>query len=101
VADLNGSSTGPNSGSNALNVTDAQNIVLTDHAEVSNEPYVHGQHCVGAPGPAGACANLSQEPPPGDLVSITGSFGIVAGSVALNQSTGVANQKGNSILLAH
>jgi hypothetical protein len=101
AAELNGSTTGPNSGSNALNVTDAQNIVLTDNAEVSNEPYVHSQTCIAAGNPGAPCATTSQTPPPGDLVSVTGSFGSVAGSLALNQSTGVANQQVNSILLAH
>jgi hypothetical protein len=99
AAELNGSTTGPNSGSNALNVTDAQNIVLTDNAEVSNEPYVHGQTCIFSI--FGVCSAFSQTPPPGDSVSITNSFASVAGSVALNQSTGVANQQVNSILLAH
>jgi hypothetical protein len=100
LAELNGSSTGPNSGSNAINVTDAQNIVLTDDAEVSNEPYVHSTTFPVCEGSTDDCRS-SQTPPPSDEVSIVGSFGTVAGSVAINQSAGVANQQVNSILLAH
>jgi hypothetical protein len=103
LAELNGSSTGPNSGSNAINVTDAQNIALTDHAEVSNEPYVHTTtfaNCEGATGDADDCT-ASQNPPPSDLASITGSFTNVAGAVAVNVTTGVANQQVNSIVIAH
>lgn len=99
LAELNGSTSSPNSGSNSINVTDVQNIVLSDNAEVSNEPYVHGQTCI-AGGP-GFCNVESQTPPPSDAVSITGSFESLTGSIALNQATGVANQQVNSVMLAH
>jgi hypothetical protein len=100
LAELNGSSTGPNSGSNAINVTDAQNIILTDNAEVSNERKIHSETCI-AGGGTGPCFDESDVPPPGDTVAITGSFTTVNGSVALNQSVGLANQQVNSVLIAH
>jgi hypothetical protein len=98
LAELNGSSTGPNSGSNAINVTDAQNIVLTDNAEVSNEPYVHRTECLSG---SLLCGKTGDVPPPSDSALIAGSFLSATGSIAFNQSTGVANQQVNSILLAH
>lgn len=100
LAELNGSSTGPNSGSNAINVTDGQNLIVTDNAEVSNEPYVHATTFPVCETGTDDCRS-SQTPPPSDAVGIVGSFQAVAGSVAINQSTGVANQQANSVLLAH
>jgi hypothetical protein len=100
LAELNGSSTGPNSGSNAINVTDAQNIILTDNAEVSNERKIHSETCI-AGGGTSECFDESDVPPPPDTVAITGSFTTVNGSVAVNQSVGVANQQVNSVLIAH
>jgi hypothetical protein len=100
LAELNGSSTGPNSGSNAINVTDGQNIIVTDNAEVSNEPYVHATTYPVCEAGTDDCRS-SQTPPPGDTVGIATSFASVAGSVAINQSAGVANQQANSVLIAH
>jgi len=100
LAELNGSSTGPNSGSNSINVTDAQNIILTDNAEVSNERKVHATTFPVCETGTDDCRS-SQTPPPGDTVGIAGSFQNVAGSVAINQSVGVANQQVNSVLIAH
>jgi hypothetical protein len=101
VAELNGSSTGPNSGSNAINVTDAQNLIVTADSEVENEEYVHPQTCIAAGNPGAPCATTSQVQPTGDVAGITGSFGTVAGAVAVNQTVGVANQQVNSIMMAH
>lgn len=100
LAELNGSSTGPNSGSNAINVTDAQNLILTDNAEVSQERKIHSETCI-AGGGTGPCLDESDVPPPADQVALTGSFITVNGSVALNQSVGLANQQVNSVLIAH
>lgn len=80
VQELDGSTAGPNSGANSLNVTDAQNIIVTADGEVENEEY---------------------ESSTGDTASITGSFLSVAGAVAVNQTVGVANQQVNDIVIAH
>lgn len=99
VAELNGSSTGPNSGSNAINVTDAQNLVVTK-AEVSNEDYVHATTFPVCEVGTDDCRE-SDVPPPGDTALIDASFSSVAGAVAVNQTVGVANQQVNSIVMAH
>jgi hypothetical protein len=100
VAELNGSTTGPNSGSNAINVTDAQNLIVSN-AEVSNEPYVHGTVFANCEAADADDCTASQVQPLGDIATITGSFTTVAGAVAVNQTVGVANQQVNSIMMAH
>jgi hypothetical protein len=100
VQELNGSSTGPNSGSNAINVTDGQNLIVVD-AGVSNTDYVHGTVFANCEALDADDCTESQVQPLGDVAGITGSFASVVGSVALNQSVGVANQQVNSIMLAH
>jgi len=100
VAELNGSTTGPNSGSNAINVTDAQNLIITK-AGVSNDPYVHGTVYANCEATDADDCTASQVQPLGDVASIAGSFTTVAGAVAVNQTVGVANQQVNSIMMAH
>ena len=99
VAELSGASTGPNSGSNAINVTNAQNIIVDDESTMENDPYTSPTTCADIS--LGSCNVTSNTQPTGDNATITNSFSSVTGAVAVNQTVGVGNQQVNSILLAH
>lgn len=99
VAELSGASTGPNSGSNAINVTNAQNIIVDDESTMENDPYTSPTTCADLS--LGTCNVTSNTQPTGDNATITNSFSSVTGAVAVNQTVGVGNQQVNSILLAH
>ena len=99
VAELSGASTGPNSGSNAINVTNAQNIIVDDESTMENDPYTSPTTCADIS--LGSCNVTSNTQSTGDNATITNSFSSVTGAVAVNQTVGVGNQQVNSILLAH
>jgi len=99
VAELSGASTGPNSGSNAINVTNAQNIIVDDESTMENDPYTSPTTCADIS--LSSCNVTSDTQPTGDNATITNSFSSVTGAVAVNQTVGVGNQQVNSILLAH
>jgi len=100
VAELSGASTGPNSGSNAINVTNAQNIIVDDESSIENDEYRSITTCA-LIATDGSCAVTSSPQPVGDNATLTNSFSSVTGAVAVNQTVGVGNQQVNSILLAH
>jgi len=103
LTELSGATSGPvtqtNSGSNALNVTSAQNLVLND-STVGTEEYVHARTLACNTEADPDCIRSNIEPA-GDVATIESSFVGVTGAVQNNNASGVANQQVNSILLAH